>query len=93
MGYHDVLMFLHSMFNARIVSERILTPVKLLCESAATSKLRTLDELEAGVQTLGFRGEALSSLSDISILEITSKVQGCPHTYYKIMKASFSKRY
>ncbi|KAG0629472.1 hypothetical protein M758_1G106400 [Ceratodon purpureus] len=54
----------------------------------ATSKLRTLDELEAGVKTLGFRGEALSSLSDISILEVTSKVQGCPHTFCKIMKGS-----
>ncbi|XP_024392916.1 DNA mismatch repair protein MLH3 isoform X3 [Physcomitrium patens] len=54
----------------------------------ATSKLHTLDELAAGVQTLGFRGEALSSLSDLSILEITSRVQGCPHTYCKIMKGS-----
>jgi len=52
----------------------------------ATSKLRTVEELEAGLQTLGFRGEALSSMSDISLVEITSRARGCPHTYCKIMK-------
>ncbi|CAM6018985.1 unnamed protein product [Sphagnum balticum] len=60
--------------------------LKLVGERHATSKLHTLAELEAGVQTLGFRGEALSSLSHISLMEITSRVRGSPHTYSKIMK-------
>ncbi|XP_049932102.1 DNA mismatch repair protein MLH3 isoform X2 [Nymphaea colorata] len=41
----------------------------LLGERNATSKLYHLDDTNAGVETLGFRGETLSSLSDISLLE------------------------
>lgn len=69
----------------QIYDEDELPIVYFLCV-AATSKLHTLAELEAGVQTLGFRGEALSSLSHISLMEITSRVRGSPHTYSKIMK-------
>lgn len=41
-----------------------------------TSKLCTASELERGVASLGFRGEALASVNECSMLEITSKASG-----------------
>lgn len=41
-----------------------------------TSKLCTASELERGVASLGFRGEALASVAECSMLEITSKASG-----------------
>lgn len=60
----------------------------LIGERHATSKLHDLVDLESGIATLGFRGEALSSLSDIAILEITSRIRGSPNVYKKILKGS-----
>ncbi len=51
-----------------------MTPedAKMACGRYATSKLRSIDDLEK-ITTLGFRGEALSSIAAVSQTEVTTR--------------------
>eukprot|EP00850_Spirogloea_muscicola_P009763 SM000055S18297 [mRNA] locus=s55:696196:703035:+ [translate_table: standard] len=60
--------------------------LELVGERHATSKLHTLEQLDEGPTTLGFRGEALSSIAEFALLEITTRARGSPLTFCKIFK-------
>jgi DNA mismatch repair protein MLH3 len=57
-----------------------------LAERSCTSKLRSAAELDAGVASLGFRGEALASIADCSVLEVTSKAARAFETHAKLLR-------
>jgi DNA mismatch repair protein MLH3 len=57
----------------------------------ATSKLQRLEQL-AAVRTLGFKGEALASLAEVSTLEVSSRCLGRFETFEKVMRGGQAVR-
>ncbi|MEC9321399.1 MAG: DNA mismatch repair endonuclease MutL, partial [Chloroflexota bacterium] len=62
--------FISVIDNGRGIPEE---DVSLVFERFATSKVETADDLEA-IETLGFRGEAMYSISAVSEVEISTAV-------------------
>lgn len=61
----------------------------LLGEKYATSKFHgVMDDVESSSTSFGSNGEALASLSDISVVEVRTKARGRPNSYCKIIKGS-----
>ncbi|KAJ0468610.1 putative ribosomal protein S5 domain 2-type [Helianthus annuus] len=58
----------------------------LLGERYATSKVEKLAGMNTVPESFGFRGEALSSISDVSLLEVFTKAHGMPNGYRKVIK-------
>jgi DNA mismatch repair protein MutL len=50
--------------------------LELAVEEHTTSKIRDVEDLERGVATLGFRGEALSTIGAVSRMTVRSKPRG-----------------
>lgn len=58
-----------------------------------TSKIRTMRELQDGPETLGFRGEAMASLAELSTLSIRSRKKGSFETYCKTVQGNVVLRF
>ena len=61
----------------------------LLCERHATSKFAQMDDF-AQLQTFGFRGEALASISLVSELTVASKVPSATCAYRQSFKGGLN---
>nr|GME03813.1 DNA mismatch repair protein MLH3 isoform X4 [Ipomoea batatas] len=61
--------------------------LELLGEKYATSKYDPLDDMNSVPLSFGYRGEALSSITDVSLVEIVTKAHGRPNGYRKVLKA------
>eukprot|EP00898_Chlorokybus_atmophyticus_P005853 jgi/Chlat1/6269/Chrsp44S05861 len=75
----------HGMASASLQTVHVVLNMLQLTTSS-TSKLHSLKDFEAGVATLGFRGEALASLAEVSVLDITTKYKSTAGTYRKVVK-------
>jgi len=51
-----------------------------------TSKLQDQKQWESGIATLGFKGEALASIAEVALLQLTSKAAGAFETHMKLLK-------
>jgi DNA mismatch repair protein MLH3 len=61
----------------------------LLGEKYTTSKFHNvMEDGELSPRSFGLNGEALASLSDISVVEVRTKARGRPNSYCKIIKGS-----
>ncbi|XP_023157456.1 DNA mismatch repair protein MLH3 isoform X3 [Zea mays] len=60
----------------------------LLGEKYTTSKFHVMVDEELSFRSFGLNGEALASLSDISVVEVRTKARGRPNSYCKIIKGS-----
>lgn len=57
-----------------------------ICSALVTSKVDHLALEDSGSENLDSHGEALCSISDVSLLEIVTKTRGKPNGYRKIVK-------
>lgn len=63
--------------------------LRLVGERYCTSKVATLDQVNAShLKSHGYRGEALASIRDVAILDISTRVAGSAVTYSKVMKGT-----